>query len=217
MVRGAFPYPSIMAATAEEDLAQLEKDIRQLKIEYEQYFGGGRKRPPADTQWRVETIIKKYGDRATDMNNSQRFRYTNIAQTFAKYCEIWRKKLKEREEGVTHRHFGAAAREIEAERAKTQHHPAPAPETRRQAAATAYSMALRDPEREKERVEQLYRKLVEARNSTGETGGTPSFEDFGRFVRQKTHELKTQKGAAEVEYTVSVEGGRVKLKARVSK
>jgi len=27
-----------------EDLGQLEKDIRQLKIEYDQYFGGGRKR-----------------------------------------------------------------------------------------------------------------------------------------------------------------------------
>jgi len=205
-----------MAATAEEDLAQLEKDIRQLKIEYEQFFGGGRKRPPADTQWRVETIIKKYGDRGPDMNNAQRFRYTNIAQTFAKYCEIWRKKLKEREEGTTQRHFGAAARAIEAERAKTEHQSASAREATKKVPA-AYSMGLRDPEQEKDRVEQLYRKLVEARNSTGETGGTPSFEDFGRFVRQKTRELKTQKGAAEVEYTVSVEGGRVKLKARVSK
>ncbi|MFZ0212066.1 MAG: MXAN_5187 C-terminal domain-containing protein [Candidatus Acidiferrales bacterium] len=206
-----------MATSAEEDLAQLEKDIRQLKIEYEQFFGGGRKRPPADTQWRVETIIKRYGDRGSEMNNAQRFRYTNIAQTFAKYCEIWRKKLKEREEGVTQRHFGAAARAIEAERAKSEQHSAPPKETSPRLLTEEYSMALRDPEREKERVEQLYRKLVEARASTGETGGTPSFEDFGKFVREKTRELKTQKGAGEVEYTVSVEGGRVKLKARLSK
>ena len=37
-------------ASIDDDLSQLEKDIRQLKIEYEQYFGGGPPRPPADTQ-----------------------------------------------------------------------------------------------------------------------------------------------------------------------
>jgi len=38
---------NLMAKTTEEDMNQLEKDIRQLKIEYEPYFGGGKKRPPA--------------------------------------------------------------------------------------------------------------------------------------------------------------------------
>src|SRR5487761_411706 len=75
-----------MPTTPEEDLAQLEKDIRTLKIEYEQFFGGGRQRPPADTQWRVESLIRRYSDRSAQMSYSQRFRYTNIAQTFAKYC-----------------------------------------------------------------------------------------------------------------------------------
>ena len=107
-------------ATIEEDLLQIEKDIRTLKIEYEQYFGGGRKRPPADTQWRVESLLKRYRDRGADMSYAQRFRYTNLAQTFAKYCEIWRKKIKEREEGLTQRHFGAPAKAIEAERAKAE-------------------------------------------------------------------------------------------------
>ena len=194
--------------TIDEDLSQIEKDIRTLKIEYEQYFGGGRKRPPADTQWRVESVMKRYGDRGGDMNYAQRFRYTNLSQTFAKYCEIWRKKLKEREEG-THRHFGAAAKAIEAERAK---------------AATAqpatnggvFTMNFLDPEREGEKIDQLYRKLVEARSSAGEKSGTPSFEEFSKFVREKTKQLKSKKTASQVEYTVSTEGGRVKLKARVS-
>lgn len=114
-----------MATTPEEDLVQLEKDIRTLKIEYEQFFGGGRKRPPADTQWRVESLIRRYSDRGAQMSFSQRFRYTNIAQTFAKYCEIWRKKTKEREEGTTHRHFGAAAKAIEAQRAMSAGHAEP--------------------------------------------------------------------------------------------
>ena len=196
-------------ATIDEDLAQIEKDVRTLKIEYEQYFGGGRKRPPADTQWRVESTLRRYSDRGAEMSYSQRFRYTNLAQTFAKYAEIWRKKLKEREEGASPRHFGAAARAIEAERAKA------APE-RDKVQASAFVMSFSDPEREKQKVEKLYRKLIEARKAAGEASGAPSFEEFGKFVRQKTSELKSKGSAGSVEYTVSVEKGRVKLKARVS-
>ena len=200
-----------MPTTTEEDLNQLEKDIRTLKIEYEQFFGGGRKRPPADTQWRVEMLIRRYGDRGGEMSHAQRFRYTNIAQTFAKYCEIWRKKLKEREEGMTHRHFGAAAKAIEAQRAKT-HHGQPDLAAFKEPFALLFS----DPERENSKIEQLYKKLVEARMASGEKGSIPTFEEFGRFVREKTQQLKAKQAATQVEYSVSVEDGRVKLRARIS-
>src|SRR6266481_4667012 len=103
----------------DEDLLRLERDIRQLKIEFEQYFGGGKKRPPSDIEWRIEQVIKRYGDRAAEMNYGQRFRYGNLAQTYAKYREIFHKRMQEREEGKVDRHFGAAARAIEAERART--------------------------------------------------------------------------------------------------
>ena len=99
-------------ATIDEDLGQLEKDIRQLKIDYEQYFGGGKARPPSDTEWRIETMLKRYSDRGASMSYTQRFRYSNLAQTHSKYKEIFRKRLKRREEGTVDRHFGAAAREI---------------------------------------------------------------------------------------------------------
>jgi hypothetical protein len=196
--------------TIEEDLTQIEKDIRTLKIEYEQYFGGGRKRPPSDTHWRVEAMIRRYSDRNADMNYAQRFRYTNIAQTFAKYSEVWRKKLKEREEGTTHRHFGAAAKAIEAERAKSEAVAQPAPR------ASGFTMTFSDPEQEADKIEQLYRKLVETRAAMGEKGSAPNFDEFSRFVREKTQQLKSKKPASLVEYSVNVEDGRVKLKARLS-
>ena len=196
-------------ASTDEDLSQLEKDIRALKIEYEQYFGGGRKRPPADTQWRVDSIIKRYGDRNADMNNSQRFRYSNLSQTYAKYMEIWRKRLKQKEEGTTHRHFGAAARAIEAERAER------AVRARGGKSTSVFTTAVSDPEHEGNKIERLYRELVQARKTSGEKSPAPSLEDFQRYVRRKTEELKEKKGCEAVEYVVAVEGGRVKLKARV--
>src|SRR5579863_6590246 len=111
----------------DEDLSRLERDIRQLKIEYEQYFGGGKKRPPADIEWRIEQIIKRYGDRAGEMNYAQRFRYGNLTQTYSKYREIFHKRMQKREEGTVQRHFGAAARAIEAQRAQMRRAASPLP------------------------------------------------------------------------------------------
>src|SRR3989442_14513255 len=107
-------------ATIDEELATLEKDIRQLKVEYDQYFGGGRKRPPTEIEWRIDMLVKRYGERGGELKSAQRFRFNNLTQTYAKYKDIFRKKLKQKEEGKIQRHFGAAAKEIEASRAQKQ-------------------------------------------------------------------------------------------------
>jgi hypothetical protein len=58
-------------ATIDEDLGQFERDIRQLKIEYDQYFGGGRKRPPTEIEWRIELLVKRYGERGGELKFAQ--------------------------------------------------------------------------------------------------------------------------------------------------
>src|SRR5216683_7711617 len=105
-------------ATVDEDLGQIERDIRQLKIEYDQYFGGGRKRPPTEIEWRIDQLMKRYSERGGELKFAQRFRFNNLSQTYAKYKDILRKKMQQKEEGKVQRHFGAAAKAIEAERAK---------------------------------------------------------------------------------------------------
>jgi hypothetical protein len=209
-------------ATVDEDLNQLERDIRQLKIEYEQYFGGGRNRPPTETVWRIEQMIKRYSERGGQINFGQRFRFNNLAQTFAKYQDVFRKRMKAKEEGFVQRHFGAAAKAIEAEREKVRGHepppaPAPTPAEARRAAreAGSYVMATSDPEREAEKVKQLYQVLVEAKQKAGEKTDSLNLESFQKFVSKKAQQLKKEKGTAQVEFAVSVEGGQVKLKARV--
>jgi hypothetical protein len=198
-------------ATIDEDLSHLEKDIRQLKIDYEQYFGGGKTRPPTDTEWRIDTMLKRYGDRSASMSYTQRFRYSNLAQTYSKYKEMFRKRLKQKEEGKVQRHFGAAAREIEKER------------TRKRAAEAGsdvvtkfpFAISCKDPDHEKKKVEQLYAAFRSAKEQTSESTAELTLEAFQQFVREKTHQLKKQKNAHEVEYIVAVEGKRALLKARV--
>jgi hypothetical protein len=202
-----------MAKTTEEDMSQLERDIRQLKIEYEQYFGGGKKRPPTDLEWRIDTMMKRYSDRGGQMNYAQRFRYSGLAQMYTKYREMFRKKLKQKEEGSVQRHFGAAAREIESERA-AKRAAEPASEIPKHS-PSPFAISCKDPDLEKKKVEELYTAFCRAKEQAGEDTDRLTLEAFQKFVRQKTDQLKSQKSSHEVEFVVTVEGKHARLKARV--
>jgi hypothetical protein len=199
-----------MAKTVDEDLSQLERDIRQLKIEYEQYFGGGKSRPPSEIEWRIDVLIKRYGDRGAEMNYAQRFRYSNLMQLYTKYREMFRKRMKQREEGTVQRHFGAAAREIEAQRAQQRQQ-----SEKSKSAQLPFAVSWNDPDHETKKVEQLYAAFRNAKEQAGEDTGSLTAEAFQKFVRQKTAQLKKQQDAHEVEYIVTVEGKHARLKARV--
>ena len=197
--------------TIDEELSQMERDIRQLKIEYDQYFGGGRKRPPAEIEWRIDLLVKRYGERGGDMKHGQRFRFSNLTQTYAKYKEIFRKKLQQKEEGKVQRHFGAAAKAIEAERAQKE-------QLERAATAAsggAFRITCSEPDKETDKIDKLYQAFLQAKEKAGEGTGKLTPESFNEFVRKKTKDLQSQKNCREVEYVIEMANGQVKLKALV--
>jgi len=179
--------------TVDEELSLLEDSIRKLKIEYEIYFNGGKDRPPYDLQWKVESIIKKYGD-AGRLSFAQRFRFNSLVQRFAVYNDMWRQKVKGREEGREPRR-------------REEPVPGAGP-------SAAFRVQWHDPERETEKVEKLFQALVEAKKQCGESAEALPLENFKRFVKQKTEQLKKDFGCATVEYEVVVEDKQVRLKAR---
>ena len=195
-------------ATIDEELGQLERDIRQLKIEYDQFFGGGRKRPPTEIEWRIDLLVKRYAERGGELKFAQRFRFNNLSQTYAKYKDIFRKRTAQKEEGKIQRHFGAAAKEIEAARVKKE-------EEEHAREPKAFRMTCSAPERETEKVEQLYQAFLEAKQLAGEHTAKLSRSSFNEFVLKKTKELQKQKNCKDVEYVVETIDGQVKLKALV--
>jgi len=195
-------------ATIEEDLTQMEKDVRQFKIEYEQYFGGGRSRPPTDIEWRIEQTVKRYGERGAQMNFAQRFRFNGLTQAYAKYRLIFRKRSKQKEEGTEVRHFGAAAKEIAAGRAARK--PAASRET-----AVAAFVPSQDPLRERAKTKKLYDAFRDAKETAGESTRELTADAFQEFLRRKAHELQNKSSDGKVEFVVSIENGRARLKARV--
>jgi len=175
--------------TIEEELTQLDDLLRKLKIEYDIFFNGGRDRPPVDMQWRVEGIVKRFGE--TKLSFAQRFRFNALTQRYAVYNDMWRQKVKRREEGRE-----APRRE------------------ERPAANQSFRVQWNDPDRETEKVDQLFQALVKARERAGEQGNAVPLESFRRFVKQKTDQLKKDFGCQSVEYVVEVENGQVRLKAK---
>src|SRR6202047_4354954 len=86
------------SVTTDEELNHLDTQLRRLKIEYEIFFSNPSKRPPADIEWKVLALLRKFSDGGR-MNYSQRFRYHEMAQRYAIYSDLWRKKSRIREEG----------------------------------------------------------------------------------------------------------------------
>lgn len=178
--------------TVEEELSVLEDSIRRLKIEYDIFFNGGKDRPPNDLQWKVESLIKKYSD-ATRLSFAQRFRFNALVQRFAVHNDMWRQKLKVREEGRDPRR-------------REQRQP--------QAPSAAFKVEWHDPEQEQDKVEKLFQALVDAKKQVGEATEALPMDSFRRFVKQKTEQLKKEFGCKTVEYVVEVENGQVRLKAK---
>jgi hypothetical protein len=146
------------------------------------------------------------------MKFGQRFRFGNLAQTYAKYKDVFRKRTANREEGKVQRHFGAAAKAIEAERAKAQ---AAATASASAEAAKVFRVVCTAPEKEADKVEQLYEAFVRAKQAAGEEMGKMTHAGFNEFVRKKTKDLQKEKNCNEVEYVVETVDGQVKLKALV--
>src|SRR5947199_1691892 len=84
--------------TTDEELNVLDTQLRRLKIEYEIFFSNPQKRPPSDIEWKVLNLLRKFSDGGR-MGFSQRYRYNEMAQRYAIYSDLWRKKSRIREEG----------------------------------------------------------------------------------------------------------------------
>ncbi|MFZ0759861.1 MAG: MXAN_5187 C-terminal domain-containing protein [Candidatus Sulfotelmatobacter sp.] len=202
--------------TTDEELNVLETQLRRLKIEYEVYFSNPTKRPPTDIEWKVLSLLRKFSDGGR-MSFSQRFRYNEMAQRYAIYSDLWRKKSRIREEG--YRRPQDALLSVQGVRPEQDHKPQH-PVYGLSHAAAAAAGATSQPftlhnvdQAESEQVERLYNTLVAAKKKAGENV-SGSLDSFSTFVQKKTQEIRKQYGCEGVEFSVELADGHVKLKAK---
>jgi len=207
--------------TTEEELELLDTQLRRLKIEYEIFFNNPAKRPPTDVEWKVLSLIRKFSD-GTGMSFSQRFKYNELAQRYAIQSDLWRKKMRIREEG--YRRPYEAMLSVQGVRAgqerEAKHHPvyglsrsAESGVAETPGSDRPFSVQCSGALAEREQVESLYRALSEAKQKLGEEV-SGNLESFATFVRKKTAEIRKEHNCQAVVYSVEVQDGQVKLKAK---
>jgi hypothetical protein len=178
----------------DDQLNRLEEEIRKLKVEFDIYFNGGVAKPPYDTKYRVEALVKRIYD-TRNMTFGQRFRYNSLVARFNVYKELWRRNIKEREEGGR------------------EHAPLIPDEPR--AAATAITCS--DPDTEPEKVRELYDKLLLAKRACGERIDEVPFDRFQKMIGAQVRQIKERLHCDAIEFTVEIADGAVKFKARAGK
>lgn len=175
----------------DQELDKLEQEMRRLKVEYDIFFNGGTVRPPNDTRGRVETAIKRIYD-SRNMNFSQRFRYNSLVARYNVMRELWRRQTQGREESGK------------------------PPTAEAQAAMRTQAIIIRckNPEREPEKVSEIYDHLIAAKRACGERLGNLSLEVFSNFMRLRADQIKSRLGSEAVDFLVTVDNGHVKFTAR---
>ena len=200
--------------TIDEELTLLESHLRRLKIEYEVFFNNPQKKAPADLEWKVLSLLRKFSD-GNRMSFSQRYRFNEMAQRYAVYSDLWRKKARIREEG--YRRPQDALLSIQGLRPEDHE-----PEHKIYGVGHAqadgdqpFVVQCSDVVSEADKVEKLYAALTSAKKQHGEKNpGT--LDSFKSFVQKKTQEIRKQHGCAKVEYAVEVQDGKVKLRAKAT-
>ena len=196
--------------TVEEELNLLDDCLRRLKVEYDVYFGGGSKKPPTDLEWRTKTILKKYSD-GSKLSFAQRFRFNTMQQRYALFNALWQQKLIVKEEG--YRRPQDAMLGIQGLRSTEAHAAEVALRSTGAEAKPAFTVACSDVDREQSKVEALFQALSAARAQTGDQKA-PTLDSFKSFVRQKTAQLRSEYKCQTVEYSVELQDGQVRLKAK---
>jgi hypothetical protein len=207
-----------VAATlsVDEELNHLNEQLRRLKIEYEIFFSNPTKRPPADVEWRVQNIIRKFSD-GTRMNFAQRFRYNEMAQRYAIQSDLWRKKTRIREEGYRRPQDALlSVQGVASSSSEREVRPVYGVSRSAKAGDEPFSVQCSDADGEREKVESLYKALNAAKQTAGEDAGG-SFDSFAAFVKKKTKEIRKQHGCDSVVYSVEMKDGHAKLKAKAKK
>ncbi|MFI5319055.1 MAG: MXAN_5187 C-terminal domain-containing protein [Myxococcota bacterium] len=186
-----------LGADTTTDLQMLDVKLKQLRMEYEQYFLGARKRVPQLLRGEVNKVVAYYAN-APIRNTALRFLFNNLRARYFTHKRLWDETCRKIEDGTYQRHlFQAELHERERS------------EKRKKRGAAPEAAAPADASGE----DALFEQYVGARSSTGQGAAGITRDKFAALLRQQEDAIRTKFGAAKVNFRVVVEAGRAKLKA----
>jgi len=179
--------------STDEELRTLDIKIKQLRLDYEQYFLGARPREPAMLRGEVQKMVLRFSNTPIQ-NTAERFKFNSLQSRFITLKRRWDDTLRKIEKGSYQRHvFKANLRERE--RAET---PPPAP-----AAAKSKPGTKKD----------IFDDYLKAARSCGQDTSKLTPKKLQAAVAKQEAAIKKKLGVEKVKFRVEVENGKVKLKA----
>jgi hypothetical protein len=180
------------AVVSDEGLRELDRKVKQLKLDYERYFLGTRPREPVLQRSEVDRLVVIYSNTAIQ-NTALRFKFNSICSRYQALKRQWTETLRKIEQGTYERH-----------RFKADLH-----ERTRLASAQAESVGSEPSAAEPD----LFSEYRDARLACGQAVQNLSPEKFERLLEKQRAALRERYGDAEFRFRVAVEQGKAKLKA----
>ena len=188
----------------DEDLTKIEEGTFRLQKDWERFFSGQERTAPFESRRRLEWLIRRYVG-VEIRNNIERFRFQSLTARYNTLSDMWNRRLRAIEEGRSS---------------------VAAPLQQRREAAEALARAARPagnaPARaeirvsttgeDEQAVRELYDQFKAARATAGEA--EVKFESFKKLISQHRARLLEQKAAVAVAFRISVQDGKVALKAK---
>lgn len=192
-----------------EDIALLERQIRDLKTAYEKYFAGLEKREPLKLREAVAKVIRQYSG-TTLTNTGYAFKLTQLTASFSALNAYWTRVAQQIEEGTYSRDkFRLKLKEKQRDGDIT-----PPPKRPPAAENGQGPVRFRDGVEPGGRdLDSLYKQLVAAKTRAGESTAGLKPEVLAATIKQQLPLITKKFGAQAVEFRVVVEGGKAKLKA----
>ena len=181
--------------SAEEDIQILDVKVKQLKLEYEQYFLGSRKREPVLLKGEVKKIINVFSNQAIQ-NTALRFKFNSIMSRFQALKRQWDNTVRQIDAGTYERH-----------RFKADLH------QRSQADAAVAAPTPGRGRTEPGGKNELFDDYVKALRSCGQKTTNLTPEKLAAVVKKQEAALQKRYGVSKVSFRVVVEDGKAKLKA----
>ena len=175
----------------EEDLQILDAKMKQLRLDYEQYFLGARPREPVMLRAELQKMVVFYSNQAIQ-NTAHRFKFSSLCSRFLTLRRQWDATLRKVEEGTYQRHVF-----------KAKLHARPAVSSAAPAPTATPSPAPED----------VFGAFLDACRSVGQDTAGVTREKLDRVMGQQREALCRRLGCYDVRFRVVVEAGKAKLKA----
>jgi hypothetical protein len=196
-----------MPASIERDLDILEKSLTALKVDYERFFAGDLRTPPASARRRLDEHLRRVGNVELE-RAAEKFRLQALEGRYTAMRELWDRRLSAKEEG---RGPFRLPRSVPAAALAA---PALPPPARSRSVSSDGEASTSVKAIGRGDMKSLFDRFHAARVAAGEDVSKLRFERFEDLVKKQAAEIRRATGATRLAFEVQTRDGKVRLVGR---